>query len=109
MVSALTVRRTFGYSFATWRFHLRGEAIRSAVDIGWVRTLTVGRMMRKDMRTIRMDTSVSAFRRQIPLGAVDRVVVTDEAGRYAGIVLTPEIHAAEENVSRVAELLHLSQ
>ncbi len=51
VVSALTVRRTFGYSFATWRFHLRGEAIRSAVDIGWVRNLTVGRMMRRDMRT----------------------------------------------------------
>jgi CIC family chloride channel protein len=43
VVSALTVRRTFGYSFATWRFHLRGEVIRSAVDIGWMRTLTVGR------------------------------------------------------------------
>ncbi|MBV8577328.1 MAG: chloride channel protein, partial [Acetobacteraceae bacterium] len=40
VISALTVRRTFGYSFATWRFHLRGEAIRSAVDIGWMRNLT---------------------------------------------------------------------
>ena len=40
IVSRLTVRRTFGYSFATWRFHLRGEAIRSAVDIGWMRYLT---------------------------------------------------------------------
>ena len=106
VISALTVRRTFGYSFATWRFHLRGEAIRSAVDIGWVRTLTVGRMMRKDMRTIRMDTTVSAFRRQIPLGSVDRVIVTDEAGKYAGIVLTPEVHAAEENITRVGELTH---
>src|SRR6185437_13897067 len=48
VVSALTVRRTFGYSFATWRFHLRGEAIRSAVDIGWMRNLTVGRMMRRE-------------------------------------------------------------
>jgi chloride channel protein, CIC family len=106
VVSALTVRRTFGYSFATWRFHLRGEAIRSAVDIGWVRTLTVGRMMRKDMRTIRMDTTVSAFRRQVPLGSVDRVVVTDEAGKYAGIALTAEIHAAEETIDRVAESIH---
>ncbi|MFR0656884.1 chloride channel protein, partial [Pantoea sp. SIMBA_079] len=25
--SSLMVRKTFGYSFATWRFHLRGEAI----------------------------------------------------------------------------------
>ena len=106
VVSALTVRRTFGYSFATWRFHLRGEAIRSAVDIGWVRNLTVGRMMRRDMRTIRSDTTISAFKRQVPLGSADRVVVTDEAGRYAGVVLTPEAHGAEEPVTRVAEILH---
>ena len=106
VVSAITVRRTFGYSFATWRFHLRGEAIRSAVDIGWVRSLTVGRMMRRDMRTVRLDTTVPAFRRQVPLGAVDRVVVLDDLGQYAGIVLTPEIHGAEETVARIAELLH---
>ena len=106
VVSAITVRRTFGYSFATWRFHLRGEAIRSAVDIGWVRNLTVGRMMRKDMRTLRSDTTISAFRRQIPLGSTDRVVVTDEVGRYAGLVLTPEVHGADETMTRVAELLH---
>ena len=46
----MTVRRTFGYSFATWRFHLRGESIRSAVDVGWMRNLTVGRMMRREIR-----------------------------------------------------------
>ena len=106
VVSALTVRRTFGYSFATWRFHLRGEAIRSAVDIGWVRNLTVGRMMRRDMRTIRADTTLSAFKRQVPLGSADRVIVTDEAGRYAGVVLTPEAHGAEDTVTRVSEILH---
>ena len=106
VVSTLTVRRTFGYSFATWRFHLRGEAIRSAVDIGWVRSLTVGRMMRRDMRTIRADTTLSAFKRQVPLGSADRVVATDEAGRYAGVVLTPEAHGTDETVTRVAEILH---
>ena len=78
MVSALTVRRTFGYSFATWRFHLRGEAIRSAVDIGWMRNLTVGRMMRREVRTVRVDTPLGAFRRDFPLGATSRVVVVDE-------------------------------
>ncbi len=106
VISALTVRRTFGYSFATWRFHLRGEAIRSAVDVGWVRTLTVGRMMRRDVRTIRADTTLAAFRRSVPLGSVDRVVVVDDAGNYAGLVLTPEAHAADETVARVSEILH---
>jgi len=36
IVSAQVTRDLFGYSFATWRFHLRGEAIRSAADIGWI-------------------------------------------------------------------------
>ena len=87
VVSSLTVRRTFGYSFATWRFHLRGEAIRSAVDIGWMRNLTVGRMMRREVRTVRAGTPLAAFRRDFPLGATQRVVVLDDDDRYAGIVL----------------------
>jgi CIC family chloride channel protein len=106
VVSAITVRRIFGYSFATWRFHLRGEAIRSAVDIGWMRNLTVGRMMRRDVRTVRADMSVAAFRRDFPLGATQRVVVVDRAGRYAGIVLVPEAHAVECTAERVSDLLH---
>src|SRR5271166_1342388 len=40
---SVIVRRSFGYSFATWRLHLRGESIRSAQDVGWMRDLTVGR------------------------------------------------------------------
>src|SRR5579875_1513313 len=81
VVSALTVRRTFGYSFATWRFHLRGEAIRSAVDVGWMRNLTVGKMMRREFRRVPLDTTISAFRRDFPLGAANRVVAIDEQGR----------------------------
>ena len=45
-VAGLLVRRMFGYSFATWRFHLRGETIRSAHDVGWIRNLTVDKLMR---------------------------------------------------------------
>jgi CIC family chloride channel protein len=99
VVSSVTVRRTFGYSFATWRFHLRGEAIRSAVDVGWVRTLTVARMMRREVRTVRADTTIAAFRRDVPLGATNRVVAVDAADRYAGIVLVPEAHAPDVDES----------
>jgi CIC family chloride channel protein len=106
VVSSITVRRTFGYSFATWRFHLRGESIRSAVDIGWIRNLTVGRMMRKDIRTIRHDTTLAGFRRDFPLGSTNRVIVVDLADRYAGIVWVADAHAAGEEIERVSELLH---
>ena len=106
VVSALTVRRTFGYSFATWRFHLRGEAIRSAVDIGWMRNLTVGRMMRREVRTVRSDTSVAVFKRDFPLGAAQIVVVLDNAECYAGIVHPAEVHADHDDDHRVELILH---
>ncbi len=106
VISGLTVRRTFGYSFATWRFHLRGEAIRSAVDIGWIRNLTVGRMMRREVRTVRADTTLAQFRRDLPLGSAARVIVVDDAGQYAGIVLVAEVHAADTKAATLTELLH---
>jgi CIC family chloride channel protein len=109
VISALTVRRTFGYSFATWRFHLRGEAIRSAVDIGWMRNLTVGRMMRREMRTIRADTEIMAFKRDFPLGAHQRVIVLDEDDKYAGIVLPAEVHADADENHHVSDLLHYTE
>ncbi len=109
VVSALTVRRTFGYSFATWRFHLRGESIRSALDVGWIRNLTVGRIMRREVRTLRAGTSIASVRRDFPLGSEHRVVVVDDGGRYAGIVQVPELHANEDEVSRLGELLHYEE
>ena len=106
VVSSVTVRRTFGYSFATWRFHLRGEAIRSAHDVGWMRNLTVGRMMRRELRRVPSDMTLAAFRREFPLGSMNRVIAIDEKDRYAGIVFTAEAHAAPEGTSRVSEILH---
>src|SRR5579883_2036598 len=74
LISTQITREIFGYSFATWRFHLRGETIRSAADVGWIRDLTVGRMMRPDFHTVQRDTTIEAFRTQFPLGrAGDRV------------------------------------
>ena len=105
VVSSMTVRRSFGYSFTTWRFHLRGEVIRSAVDVGWIRNLTVGRMMRRNMRTVRADTPILAFRRDYPLGASTRVIVVDGVGRYAGMAMVAEAHASETAVL-LQDVLH---
>ena len=106
VVSAITVRRTFGYSFATWRFHLRGEGIRSAVDVGWMRNLTVGRMMRREFRRVPIDMSIETFRRSFALGSVARVVAVDQADRYAGIMATSEAYAAGEDKERLADIAH---
>jgi CIC family chloride channel protein len=106
IVSAITVRRLFGYSFATWRFHLRGEQIRSAVDVGWIHSLTVGRMMRRPAATVQRGMTLNAFRQEIPLGAAQRVVVTDEAGAYAGIAYPAEAFAVTGEGRAVGDILH---
>ena len=106
VISAITVRRTFGYSFATWRFHLRGEAIRSAVDVGWMRNLTVGRMMRREFKRVPIDMSLETFRRSFALGSVARVVAVDANDRYAGILATSEAHAAPEDAKNLADVVH---
>jgi len=95
IISAQVTREVFGYSFATWRFHLRGETIRSAADIGWLRELTVGRMMRYDVQTASSEMTVAAFRNAFPPGSTGQVVVVDGQGRYAGLVMVAEAHATE--------------
>jgi CIC family chloride channel protein len=94
ITSSMVVRTTFGYSFATWRFHLRGESIRSAHDVGWIRNLTVNRMMRPDVRTANVNMTVEDFRHDFPIGSTQRVILLDDAEKYAGIVLVPDIYAS---------------
>ena len=95
IVSMQVTREFFGYSFATWRFHLRGETIRSAADVGWIRDLTVAQMMRADVRTAPVESTLAAFREAFPLGSTNQVIAVDADGRYAGMVLVAEAHGAE--------------
>ncbi|MFD1950281.1 chloride channel protein [Sphingomonas arantia] len=93
LVSSSIVRELFGYSFSTWRLHLRGETIKSARDVGWVKTLTAGRMMRKETHATPTALTIAEFRRTFPLGSTSRVVLTDGQGAYAGIVVVSTAYA----------------
>ena len=107
IIAAQMTREVFGYSFATWRFHLRGETIRSASDIGWMRDLTVGKMMRRDMRTAAATSTIAAFRDAFPVGSTANVVAIDDDNRYAGMVRVADAHAAEVSANKtVRDLLH---
>ncbi len=94
VVSSLIVRELFGYSFATWRFHLRGEAIRGPHDVGWMRELSVKTLMQPNVRTAAHDLSLREARLKFPLGSVKQVAVVDGGGRYAGLVMLDELHTA---------------
>ncbi|HEX9469276.1 MAG TPA: chloride channel protein [Bradyrhizobium sp.] len=107
IISTQITRELFGYSFATWRLHLRGETIRSAADVGWIRDLTVRSLMRPDVTTVNADMGIAQFRDKFPLGSKTQVVAVDGAGRYAGLALVADAHAVNvEATKRLAGILH---
>ena len=107
MISTQITRELFGYSFATWRLHLRGETIRSAADVGWIRDLTVRRLMRSDVATVSASMPIEEFRTKFPLGSKTRVVAVNATGRYAGLALVAEAHAPDlEAVNGLIDILH---
>ena len=63
IATTLAVRATFGYSFTTWRLHLRGETILGAQDVGWRREFTVGGMMSPRRRLSGHDDACPPFAR----------------------------------------------
>lgn len=86
VTAAIAVRRWFGYSFATWRFHLRGLSIRSPEDVGWINELLVGPMMRRDPAVIAAELPVDALRQRSPAGSSRQVFVVDGRGGFCGII-----------------------
>jgi CIC family chloride channel protein len=86
LCASTVVRETFGFSFSTWRMHTRGQTIRSARDVGWIRNLTVGKMMQRTVDTVEATMGLAEFRRRFPLGSANNVVLTDSTGAYFGIV-----------------------
>jgi CIC family chloride channel protein len=95
IVTSIFVRFMFGHSFSTWRLHLRGETIRSANDVGWLRNLTVERMMRSDVGKVPTTTTIAACRREFVLGSRPAIMVVNNSDDYCGLVLLPELFSGE--------------
>jgi chloride channel protein, CIC family len=100
VVAALVVRHWFGYSFATWRFHLRGVALHSPHDIGWLHELQVAKLMRQDFSAVPPSMPLSELCRQFPLGDSPHVFVVDEKGAYRGYVDLVQAHSDEPMTDR---------
>ena len=107
---SVVVRQSFGYSFATWRFHVRGLRIRGAHDVGWIADLTVAKVMRRDIHLVPASETVAELRAHFPLGGPKYAFVCDEGGAYLGTIETIEAHSpayegtAEETPA--LELIH---
>lgn len=95
IVTSICVRFMFGHSFSTWRLHLRGETIRSANDVGWLRNLTVERLMRTDVAKCPTTTTIAAARREFVLGSRQAIVVVNNSDDYCGLVSLPDLFSGE--------------
>jgi CIC family chloride channel protein len=110
IASATIVRLTFGYSFSTWRFHVRGLGLRGAHDVGWISDLTVSRMMRSDPKIVPTSMSLESLRDKYPPGSAKRVFASAPDGHYAGwvdmaLVHDPQLDDALE-AGVVADIVH---
>jgi CIC family chloride channel protein len=94
LAASIVVRRWFGYSFATWRFHLRGLKISGAEDVGWIEALKVGRLMREDAQMVPAEMPVEELRQRYPIGSTKQVFVT-EGVAFAGVIDLADLHSPD--------------
>ncbi len=97
LLATAVTREVFGYSFSTWRLHVRGSIIRSPRDIGWMLTLNAGRIMRRDWIAVPENSTIADVRAAIPPGSASKAVIVDQAGHYRGIVPAAAAHTSERD------------
>ncbi|MCL2713875.1 MAG: chloride channel protein [Alphaproteobacteria bacterium] len=110
IVTSIWVRFMFGHSFSTWRLHLRGETIRSANDVGWLRSLTVKRMMRSDAGTVPATTTIAATRAEFELGSRRGIVLVNNQDEYIGLVMLPELFSGDlDSIAEDIQVIELAR
>lgn len=86
LIASAITRHFFGYSFSTWRFHLRGLRIHGAHDIGWVQEITVASLMRHECPTIDAQATLETIRERAVLRHSKRLFVIDAQQQYQGVI-----------------------
>jgi CIC family chloride channel protein len=105
LISSAVTRELFGYSFSTWRLHVRGSAVRSPRDIGWMHGLTASSLMRRDWLSVEPDINIGVFRERVPLGSSKKAIITDARGHYSGIVTTDAAFRSDLDPSAKVETI----
>jgi chloride channel protein, CIC family len=93
MMASVVTRGWFGYSFSTWRFHLRGVPLKGAFDIGRMYDLTVRRILDREIMTVNAAAKLEELHQAFatarqPLGFVQR-----DDGAFVGVVDSAEVQA----------------
>jgi len=93
IIATVGTRRWFGYSFSTWRFHLKGVGLKGAYDIGRMYDLTVRGVLDRDILRVEGATKLAELpplfhgRRQ-PIAFVQQPDQT-----FIGLIEATEVNA----------------
>lgn len=108
LVSSALTRHYFGYSFSTWRFHVRGLRIRGAQDVGWIDTIRVSQLMRTELATLAADTLLSQLPQTLLAQDASRLFVVGAQQEYLGHVTLNEIKSQldKDGAVTIASIAH---
>ena len=104
LFASVVARETFGYSFSTWRLHLRGETIRSANDVGFLRNLNARGMMQPLGAVLPVSATPAEARGRFPLGAAKQAILVSDDGAYAGLLPLAALYAQDHDPPAVGAL-----
>lgn len=91
IVAIVTVRKIFGYSFATWRFHLSGKKIRSALDISGLTRTTAQTLMKPVDFTLDYNLPLNQVIHSLQFHHKELLILKNEENEYAGLVELKDI------------------
>ncbi|MFC3678155.1 chloride channel protein [Ferrovibrio xuzhouensis] len=94
VVASLVTRRWFGYSFATWRFHLKGLDLRGAHDVGRLYELKVREIVDADILRVPVTLDVETLASLFLFGRKTIAFAVEEDGSFAGVVDVNDTNAA---------------
>ncbi|MGQ3889463.1 chloride channel protein [Legionella sp. CNM-1927-20] len=86
IVASLLTRYLFGYSFSTWRFHIRGSDITGPQDIGRLKALTFGDLPLIKLPVIAADTAIPEAAAIATQAQVNYLAIKDNKERFIGLI-----------------------
>jgi CIC family chloride channel protein len=93
IVATVGTRRWFGYSFSTWRFHLRGVGLKGAYDIGRMYELTVRRVLDRDILRVDAATPLAELSRLFQTSRHTLAFVQHPDGIFLGLIEAADANA----------------
>jgi CIC family chloride channel protein len=110
LAATAITRRWFGYSFATWRFHVRGVDLRGAYDVRRFDELKVRRILDRKIVKVNANAKPAEVYAALAPSRQSVAFVQRENGEFVGMIDAAELNAAlRESTEDAVEAENMAQ